>query len=70
LRCHVTKDGRASGGSLRAGFIHIPYLPEQAARHPGAPSMALEYVVTGLRIALETALRTTGDLVASEGRID
>lgn len=52
---------------VKAGFIHIPYLPEQAARHPDAASMALEQVVAGLRIAIRTALDTEGDLAAAAG---
>ena len=48
--------------TLRGGFIHIPYLPEQAARHPGQPSLALDTCVAGLRIALETALAIDVDL--------
>lgn len=41
-----------SGKPIRGGFIHIPYLPEQAERHPGAPSMALEQMVAGLELAI------------------
>ncbi|GIP47723.1 Pyrrolidone-carboxylate peptidase [compost metagenome] len=41
-----------SGKPIRGGFIHIPYLPEQAERHPGAPSMALEQLVAGLELAI------------------
>ncbi len=32
---------------VRGGFIHIPYSPEQAAHHPGAPSLAARYVTAG-----------------------
>jgi pyroglutamyl-peptidase len=47
----------ASGGrAARGGFIHIPYLPEQAARFPGLPSMSLATVVEALRVAVATAL--------------
>lgn len=42
-----------SGKPIRGGFIHIPYLPEQADRHPGAPSMALEQMVSGLELAIK-----------------
>lgn len=41
-----------SGKPIRGGFIHVPYLPEQAERHPGAPSMALEQMVFGLEQAI------------------
>ena len=46
---------------IRGGFIHIPYSPEQASLHPGAPSLAIDHVVTGLRIAVETAVATSDD---------
>ena len=41
---------------VRAGFVHIPFLPLQAAAHPGKASMALSDVAAGLRIAVTTAL--------------
>ena len=53
----------------QAGFMHLPYLPEQAARHAHAPSMALGTMAEGLRLALRTALRTAEDLHVSEGTI-
>lgn len=46
---------------VRGGFVHIPYSPQQAARHAGAPSVALGTVVQALRIALETAAGTAAD---------
>ncbi len=55
------------GTTMRAGFIHIPYLPEQAARHPGTASMKLEDVVEGLRIAVRTTLAHTVDMREAGG---
>ncbi len=55
----------ASG--VRGGFIHIPYAPEQAAQHPGAPSLPVETVTAALRIALDTALTTLQDLRIAAG---
>jgi pyroglutamyl-peptidase len=46
----------------RGGFIHVPYLPEQAARHPGAPSLPLATMVEAIRICIEAALLTRDDL--------
>lgn len=46
---------------IRGGFVHIPYSPEQAAHHPGAPSLPVETVVHGLRVALQVALETGVD---------
>lgn len=61
---------RPSMPVVRAGFVHVPFLPRQAAAHPGAPSMALADIITGLRIAVAVTLATQGDLRVSEGRLD
>lgn len=52
---------------VKGGFIHIPYLPQQAAAHPGAPSMAAETVRQALEIAIKTALQVEKDLVVTGG---
>ncbi|WP_342114363.1 pyroglutamyl-peptidase I [Pseudoduganella sp. OTU4001] len=57
----------AARTDVRGGFIHIPYLPEQAARHPGAASMSLAQMVEGLRVAVRTALATDRDAVVAAG---
>ncbi|MCU6670649.1 pyroglutamyl-peptidase I [Enterobacteriaceae bacterium H4N4] len=51
----------------KGGFIHIPYLPEQAAAHPGAPSMAAQTVKQALEIAIAVGLRQTTDIKATGG---
>jgi pyroglutamyl-peptidase len=48
-------------GVARCGFIHIPFLPAQAAQRGGAPSMALGDIVRGLRIATATSVRQKRD---------
>ena len=53
---------------MRAGFIHLPYLPQQAAAHRNAPSMALATMLAGLRAAI-AALPATADLRVTEGAI-
>lgn len=55
------------GTTMRAGFIHIPYLPQQATQHPGAASMRLDDVVEGLRIAVRTTLAHTVDVREAGG---
>lgn len=55
---------------LRAGFIHIPYLPTQAARLPNMPSMAAEDVVRGLAVALEAAATHLVDDRLGAGTLD
>lgn len=59
----------ADGGEVRGGFIHIPYLPAQAARFPGAPSMSLETLVAALRIAVATALAVRHDVAETGGQL-
>ena len=54
----------------RAGFVHIPYLPEQAAAHPNAPSMALADMVRGLKIAVEVAATRVVDMRIAGGSTD
>ncbi|OOG56810.1 pyroglutamyl-peptidase I [Rhodanobacter sp. C03] len=54
----------------RAGFIHIPYLPEQTVARHGAASMALDDVVHGLEIALRTAVTTPVDRKLGAGTLD
>ena len=45
-----------SGTDVRAGFIHVPWLPEQAENHPGEPSMPLSQMLTGIEAALSALL--------------
>ena len=39
-----------AGTETRVGFIHVPFLPEQAKE--GVPSMTLEQIITGLTAAI------------------
>ena len=55
--------------SYRGGFLHIPYLPEQAARVGGAPSMSLDDIVRGIEIVLAVSAARQTDLHTVEGRI-
>ena len=48
----------------RGGFVHVPYLPEQ-----GSPSMPLEEMVRGLRLAVTCALATERDTVLGAGAL-
>jgi pyroglutamyl-peptidase len=54
---------------LRGGFLHVPFLPSQAARLGGMPSMALEQIVAGIEIILRVAAERTDDIAAQEGAI-
>lgn len=46
----------------RGGFIHVPWLPEQ-----GTPSMQIEDITRGLRLAVRTALANDTDAVVGAG---
>ena len=52
---------------MRVGFLHLPALPEQAARHPGQPSMATATMVAALRAAIAAVVANATDLRVTEG---
>jgi pyroglutamyl-peptidase len=54
---------------LRGGFLHVPFLPGQAARQDGAPSMALADIVRGIEIVLAVAASRNDDIGAAEGAV-
>lgn len=41
---------------VRAGFVHVPWLPEQAAARPGDPSLPLAVQVEAVRVLVAVAL--------------
>jgi len=49
----------------RGGFIHVPWLPSQ-----GQPSMPLEKIVAGLKVAIECALLTRSDIRKQAGALN
>ena len=54
----------------RTGFLHIPYLPQQAATKRGAPSMALETMKIGTIAAIRAIIAHEEDLPLSCGKED
>ncbi len=54
---------------VRGGFLHVPYLPSQATRVGGAPSMALDDIVRGIEIVLGVAAARVEDIAVAEGAI-
>ncbi|USL43528.1 pyroglutamyl-peptidase I [Priestia megaterium] len=53
--------------SIKGGFVHIPYLPEQAVNHPGKASMSLDLIVQGLLSIVKTTILTEDDILVSGG---
>ncbi|HEY3520400.1 MAG TPA: pyroglutamyl-peptidase I, partial [Rhodanobacteraceae bacterium] len=44
----------------RAGFVHLPYLPEQGARHR-APAMLLDEMIRALEIIVRVSIPAGAD---------
>lgn len=56
--------------TIKGGFIHVPYLPEQAVDLPvGTPSLPVETIAKGLEAAVAAAITTNEDQQASMGTI-
>ena len=54
----------------RAGVIHVPYLPEQAANvEEGAPSMSLDLMVRATKVALEISVERSEDIILPAGAV-
>ena len=58
-----------TNSKARGGFVHIPYLPEQAARLTTQPSMSLSTMASGLEVLIETCLSVDEDTKVSGGTI-
>ncbi|MGF2141475.1 pyroglutamyl-peptidase I [Vagococcus fluvialis] len=54
----------------KAGFMHVPFLPEQVLERPGMPAMCLEDITRGIVAAIETIVEFDGkeDLKAIGGQ--
>ena len=59
----------AGRAGVRGGFMHLPLLPEQAARSPGQPSLPLDVMVAGTRTVLAVAAAREADLRQAGGAI-
>jgi pyroglutamyl-peptidase len=56
-------------GRQKAGFIHIPFLPEQVREKHHIPSMSLETMVDAIETAIKTILSTAEDIHLIGGEI-
>ncbi len=52
---------------IKGGFIHIPFLPEQASNYPGQPSMSLSTISKGIELAIEVTMTVEVDIVEVGG---
>ncbi len=59
------------GKNIRAGFIHVPFIPEQVARRPApAPCMSMVDIAKALEAAVSAIVKHDKDIVAVGGKID
>jgi pyroglutamyl-peptidase len=47
---------RLAGTGVPGGFIHVPMMTEQAAGRPGVPSLSLDEMIRGVRVALDVCV--------------
>ena len=53
---------------VRGGFIHVPFLPEQAKR--GQPSLSQEMMIEAIALAVAVSVTTRRDLQVAGGQTD
>ncbi|WP_446470565.1 pyroglutamyl-peptidase I [Xenorhabdus stockiae] len=53
--------------AARGGFIHVPYLPEQATEYTNMPSMSLEIITSALKMAIKVAWENKSDISVAGG---
>lgn len=59
----------STGKNMIGGFIHVPYLPEQASKLGDVPSMSLRDIASGLEIGIRTIINGVsldGQVIAGE----
>lgn len=54
--------------SMKAGFIHVPYIPEQVKDKKGMPALPLSDIVRGLEAAIQAVEENEPDLKKTYGR--
>lgn len=63
---HIAKSGK----NIRAGFIHVPFTPEQVANRPSpAPYMSIEDIARALELSVKAIVENKEDISAVGGKI-
>ncbi len=56
---------------IRAGFVHVPFIPQQVVGRPSpAPSMSIADITRALEAAVSAIVKNEKDIVAVGGKID
>lgn len=53
--------------NIKFGFIHVPFIPEQVTDKIEKPSMSLETIAKGLKVALEVVIESDKDIKVALG---
>jgi len=56
--------------NLKAGFVHIPYLPMQVVDKPNMPSMSCADIVKGLTTLIQTTIHVQDDITELGGSLN
>ena len=60
----------ATGGRVRAGFIHVPFAQEQVVDRRDTPSIALAAMAAGVEAAIAAAAQRVRDVRLAAGALD
>ncbi|MCR4945032.1 MAG: pyroglutamyl-peptidase I [Clostridium sp.] len=55
--------------NIKAGFIHVPYIPSQVVTKPNQPSMSAEDITKGLELCIKALVNNSTDVKAVGGEI-
>ena len=55
--------------TIKGGFVHVPFLPEQVTEKVNTPSMSLENITRALEVMIETIATTDQDIKEIGGAI-
>ena len=61
--------GATKQPNLKAGFVHIPYLPMQTVDKPTMPSMSQDEIVKGLTELIKTVVNVEEDVKETGGAV-
>lgn len=53
----------------KAGFIHVPYVPEQVIDKKNTPSMSKDYIIKGLTACIKAIVKDSSNLPKTYGEI-
>lgn len=55
--------------NIKAGFIHVPYIPSQVVNKPNQPSMSIEDITKGLELCIKAIVNNSTDIKTVGGEI-